>query len=202
MSTEILLPTQDHTNQLTPGPAGWTNYGACAVDDGMSSIVANNTTTSYLTDIYYLEDHHEGSGTISNVRISAKARPHVTSPAYPPHLKTLIRIGTTNYLGSEEHLVNDWTEFYTDYASSPAGGSWSWSGIDALFCGVSMAEGSDGGKTIYYAYCTYVWVTVTFSLVVNKLFMVSNNPLARGARRFKSLSLGAGSILVPDYLKV
>ena len=151
---ETLRPNAAGTNTDWTPSAG-ANY-ACVneetpdEDDSYVYTTANNRH-----DSYNLQDHTNGSGNISNVRVYARAK----SLTAGRDIAIEIVVSATTYTGAKQTLTIGYVDYYEDWAQNPAGpADWTWSDIDALEAGVRnyVAGGVEHRVTT-------VWVEVTYT---------------------------------------
>ena len=174
-ATFDLIPAEETT--LRPTGSGsftnldndpWYNSNWECVDetsgsgDGDSSNVYRGTSSGYPSftiDTYATADSSD-LGTINSVTVWIRARHDLgygdTSTGYA---ETVLRIGSTNYYGSTETLTTSYNTYSTTYDENPAGGSWTWTAVNSLQCGVGLTRTSGGGD----ARCTQVWVVVNYT---------------------------------------
>ncbi len=138
-------------------PSGATNNWECVDevppydDDGTYAY----TTKNNKRDSYNLQDHTTGSGTISNVRVYARAR------TLPP-AKTLaieIVVGGITYTGAIQTMTTSYVDYLEDWGQNPNTiAAWTWADIDALEAGFAnfVAGGIEHRVTA-------VWVEVTYT---------------------------------------
>lgn len=153
MADLIIRPSGDNTVAFSPKTGG-SNY--LMVDEVSAD---DNTTYVYGesgSDLYDLDDHSSESGTISNVRVTVRAKNY---NAISATMNIKIKIGGTEYQdASADTLTGTWTTFYHDWAQNPnTSSAWTWTNIDDLLAGFAIT-GLFGDS-----YVTQVFVTVTYS---------------------------------------
>jgi general secretion pathway protein G len=165
----VVVPDCDSSGVLTLRPMGTgvtalSRSGGSANWQCVDEASADNGTTyvsrlgSYATDTYAIEDVPAGTCSITNVTVFARG--HKTTLIWAGHLRTVLRIGTTNYQGSQKNVSNTWTTYSDSWATNPAtGAAWTWADINNLQAGVSLES-----ESIFFASeCTQVYITVTYA---------------------------------------
>ena len=166
-----VLPVPWGTETLRPNAAGGecyiTNYDGAAcpnhyqnVDevtpDGYSTDVYAKDT-SWERDLYNIEDHVEGSGTVQSVTVYARAIANDTPTQ--ASLKIVLKSGTTVSESVEKTLTTNWADYSNTWETNPdTGGGFTWTYIDSLQVGVSIRECASGKET----YVTQVYVYVDY----------------------------------------
>jgi len=132
--------------------SGCSNNWECVdevTNDGNSSYVYR-TSSSYFNDVYNLEDHSTGTGTIDSVIVYMSCRQ--TNPS--GRVLTRIRTNGSNYNGSSVNPGGSYSDYSTVYTSNPStSSSWTWTEIDNLQAGVRLRR----------TRCTQVWVEVHYT---------------------------------------
>lgn len=162
----------------SPGGTHW-NLVDEAIPDGDATAVYT-IYWPYERDLYNLPAS-SGSGTINNIKIHVRCR--AGDNGYPtfyiakPSLKSngTVTDGTEIQLPSIVYVTYSQT-----WATNPAdAGAWSWTDIDALQIGVSLA---DGAGFAYGTWCTQVYVEVDYT------------PAAAGGSEGKTAAMAAKCI--------
>ncbi len=155
-STEILRPNDVGT--LT----NWTAFGAANNWECVNEVPSDNDTTYVTTsgnnihDSYNLQDHTTGSGTISNVRVYARAKSLTAGKI----LRLTVVVGGTEDESADITLTDAYVDYYADWAQNPVtSANWTWTEIDALEAGF---RNTVAGKVEHRV--TTVWVVVTYTL--------------------------------------
>ena len=150
---ETLRPNADGSNTK------WDPYGGTGHWECVDEVTPDTTTYVYTSannkhDSYNLEDHTNGSGAISNVRVYARALSTVEGDT----LAIEVVIGGLNYEGAQETLTATYVNYLYDWAQNPATtAAWTWTEIDALEAGVRDWNPSGEIRV------TTVWVEVTYT---------------------------------------
>ena len=137
------------------GPANWRCVDEAAADNGSTYVYRYG---SYATDAYAIEDVLSATCTITGVTVYARG--YKTTLLFGGHLRTVLRIGSTNYQGAARNLGNSWTTYSDTWPTNPATGSaWTWADINSLQAGVSLESSSP----IFASQCTQVYVVVAYA---------------------------------------
>jgi len=151
MATLYLRPTAagDETNIASQCPDEtyhWDKVDEASPDDNTTYVATSNV--AYERDLYTLEDVSQ-SGAINWIKIWARGA------AVSGAIRTAIKTGGTAYDGSDNSISGStWTDCSTQYTTNPqAGGAWTWTQLNALQAGVSIAA----------AWCTQVYVEVDYA---------------------------------------
>jgi uncharacterized repeat protein (TIGR02543 family) len=139
-------------------PSGYSNNWQCVSDysaaDNAAYVYAGTGMTGNNTDYYSTQDHGSATGTINNVTAYIRAERYSgTSTCYG---YTYLRLGSNYVTGAQWTLPDAW-QTRSDALSRPGGGSWSWTDIDNLQCGVRLYRASSTEVR-----CTLVWTVVDF----------------------------------------
>ncbi len=134
-------------------PVGSTNNWECVDEvtpDEDTTFV--NTTSKVKKDFYNLQDHTTETGAISNVRLYVRAKGNAGAEILPT-----LKIGGVEYPGQTHTLTTSYADYYHDWATNPAGGSWTWSTIDAMEAGFrsSTTSAVEHRVTQFYLNVTY-----------------------------------------------
>lgn len=175
MAVEILRPNAagDECNiSLESGegcPNHYQNVDEAESDGDATRVVTKSST--YERDLYNLDNHSSGAGTINHITVYAVARYH-NNTAY---IKLAIKSGTgsgdpdTVSEGSEQTLLSGYGDYRTyseQWSTNPATGSaWTWDEIDRLQAGIAL-KGLYAAN--YYAMVTQVYVEVDYTAVTGK----------------------------------
>jgi prepilin-type N-terminal cleavage/methylation domain-containing protein len=117
--------------------------------DGLSTNVYE-TSSSYYSDTYQIENHSTGSGTIDSFVIYISCEE--TNPS--GRVYTRIRTNGNNYDGSQEDPGSSFSIYSTTYTTNPFSSSaWTWTEIDNLEIGVYLRR----------VRCTQVFVEVYYT---------------------------------------
>ncbi len=166
---EIAAPTCDSSGTITlrpmaPGRTGLSRHGAKPNWRCVREVTSDNNKTyvyrsgSYATDAYAIGDVTATTCRIASVAVYARAMK--TSSGGTGLLRTVIRIGSTNYQAPETAVTNTWAMYSDSWATNPATGvAWTWADIDNLQAGVSLYSSSGSFSTR----CTQVYVVVTYA---------------------------------------
>jgi len=139
---------------------GWTP-SAGANFECVDEVTSDNDTTYVSTtgnnihDSYNLQDHVVGSGTISNVRVYARAK----SLTAGKNLRITVVIGGTEYEGADIVLTDAYADYYEDWVQNPETlAAWTWADIDALEAGFRNRVAGGVEHRV-----TTVWVVVEYT---------------------------------------
>lgn len=124
--------------------------------DGDASFVNGGIYYTWTTDTYQATDPSV-TGTIDSFKVFMRVRDVPGDPG-DRHLRTVIRIGSTNYQGSIVDVggITSYTNYSTTYINNPATSSaWTWSEINSLQIGVSILDDD--------VWVTQVWAEVYYS---------------------------------------
>jgi len=99
----------------------------------VSASADNLNESSTLTNLPSVVHDH----TITKVRLTVVAKTTVTSDE---KMRLMLVIGGKGYHGSAYDLSTDYMKYTSDWATNPAGGSWTWAAIDALEAGVRSVQ--------------------------------------------------------------
>lgn len=134
-------------------PVGSTNNWECVDEvtpDEDTTFV--NISAKSKKDFYNLQDHTTETGSISNVRLTARAKGNAGS-----ELNLRIIVGDIEYQGTTRTLTTSYADYYDDWATNPAGGNWDWSAIDAMEAGFVASKSNAVEHRV-----TQLYVTVTY----------------------------------------
>ena len=175
MAVETLRPNAagDECNINAQAGAGcpdhYQNVDEAMADDSATYVRAYSN--DWLRDLYNLDDHSVGSGTVNKITVYARCDLNTSSPQLPS-LKICIKSGTGNgdpdtvSEGSEQTLTGSWADYSEEWQNNPATGSaWTWQEIDKLQAGVSIRSPQVSG---YMTYVTQVYVEVDYTDITEK----------------------------------
>lgn len=170
MATETLRPNGagDLTQLFAVGEANnWQNVDEASPDN--DTTYNRTSTASERMDLYELQDHAEGSGTINSVTVYAVCRALVAGTVKP-----CLRAGGSDYApASAGTLTTSYATYSHVWAINPnTGNPWQWSEIDALQAGVIMQD--DGINRVR----------------VTQVYVVVDYTVATGAGRMMLLGVG------------
>jgi len=133
---EVLRPVSDSVIELIRSTGNY-NYETVdeeTPDDGDYNYIWEQT--SYKRDLYGMEDHHEGSGTINYVTVVGRVASNVLGVEGYGWSKPYLKVGSTEYPGQEKDHDILTAEYSQTWLTNPATDNpWSWSDIDALISG-------------------------------------------------------------------
>ncbi len=119
------------------------------------------TSASYKRDLYHLDTHDEGSGTINAITVFFRftGLDHQDDPA-TASARAVIKTHGEVFTGDEETSggLTFETKAYSWLTNPYTGSAWTWEEIDTLQAGVELKK-SGGG---YVSACTQVFVTVDY----------------------------------------
>lgn len=121
-----------------------------------SSTYVERASNQYRTDVYAIDDPPGTTGVVNSVIVYCRAqREHTQGQLMPT-----VYVGSTEYNGPGQSLTTSWDDYSYEWTTSPATGSaWTWTEITNLQAGVRLR----GQNFNYPAYCTQVWVEVTYT---------------------------------------
>jgi len=165
--TLVLRPSGAGTNTGLSVSGCTSNYD-CVDDttaDGDTTHVYNSASTSQVLDTYALADHSTETGTISSVVIRAYLGAAGTVPS--PTYLLAVRTHSTNYTHPASAAVYSSATYsavsYTMTVNPNTGTAWTWTEIDDMEAGLSLARET----AQKYLKCTQVEVEVTYSAYAN-----------------------------------
>jgi hypothetical protein len=138
--TETLRPNalgdEENINNASPDVDHYLNVDEATSDDDTSYVATGQV--DYLRDLYNLENHSVGSGTINYVKVYANAR--YTGNVDRASLKLCVKSGTTVDESSEIQLTStSYTLYSNQWNTNPdTASAWTWSEVDSLQAGVSI----------------------------------------------------------------
>lgn len=159
--TEVLRPNEsgDDTELNSSGCADNFECVDEVTADEDGSYVYTSSSSQWRTDVFRLEDHITGSGSIS--RVVVYWRGCKTGLATNRFGKAVIRISGTDYEGAQQALTTSWTDYSETWVTNPATGlAWTWTDIDDLEAGITLYR-QGGGPQV--PACTQVWVEVEYT---------------------------------------
>jgi hypothetical protein len=122
--------------------------------DGDASTVGSYSN-SYVSDLYALDSPPSSDCDINSVAVFVSARKAQSVGT----CKVLINTGGTTFEGAEQSLTTSYVEYSEVWTTNPSTGApWAWSDLSSLQAGIDLA----GQNAARPAYCTQVWVEVTY----------------------------------------
>ncbi len=145
---------------------GYINNGAATawecVDDTIpdedSTYVAQSIGAAFRDITLNLTEHTTETGNINYVSVFTRSRKSVVSG----NIKSLIRLAGTDKYGAQHSILGNYETYSDTYTLTPAGGAWTWAGIDALEAGASIYVTSPLGARL-----TQVYILVNYDILVN-----------------------------------
>lgn len=157
IKTMILRPENDGT-LINLDRSGCAANFQCVneiVPDGNGTCVIRGAGT-YATDVYLIENPVDTNGTITQVAVYCRARKSQNSGRIRP----ILYVNSIEYNSPPQNLSTSWIDHNYVWTTSPATGTaWTWQEIIDLQAGLSLS----GQNINFPAYCTQVWVEVTYS---------------------------------------
>jgi len=153
--TLTLRPTGAGSITNLSGSGCASNYQCVdeVTSDGDATNV-NRPSNTYGTDIYEIEDPST-TGSIAGITVYCRARKGNVQGNVMPTVYT----GSTEYNGTAQSLTGSYADYGHQWTTNPnTGVAWSWSDITSLQAGVRL-RGQNG---VFPAYCTQVWVEVSY----------------------------------------
>ncbi len=150
-----------------------------------------NTTLVYVDglhdwerDLYSIENHSVGSGTINSVKVYGYCASTSNNPTQAG-LMLAIKTGGVVYESTPVLVPLGWAYFSNTWAQNPGNAhAWTWDEVDALQAGIALREClGDGGGGVK---CTQVYVEVDYTSVTEK----SSSDTGSGANAYVSLETG------------
>jgi hypothetical protein len=181
--------------------ANWRCVDDIGSGDGSSTYVYDADQGDYDTDTYNTQNHGSATGIINNVTVYIRC---IRSGSTACYGKAAIRVGSTNYYGTENTLSSSWTVYSATFNTNPAGGIWgtNWDAIDSLQCGVSLNSGDTYGGTTSYARCTQVWVEVNYTPINYELDLEEQFTNVDYSQANEQLCVYAGNLSSSESLRV
>lgn len=122
---------------------------AVSDDDGTYNRGQGN---SWKYDLYAVENHTTGSGTIDSVKIFI----HTDGNNNNKYVKTEIKTNGSSYLGAQIAPPNNYQTYSTTYINNPQSSSaWTWSEIDAIEIGPRIRR---------TARVTQIWIEIYYTI--------------------------------------
>ena len=145
--------------------AHWEKVDECSPDDDSSFVYQRYSSESgiWRRDLYSMQDHSVGTGTINSVNFNIRVKRYVQS-ARDGWAMVAFRTNGTTYNGNVYQITpyDTWTNYSETFTTNPSTGvAWTWSEIDNLEIGVSLKMeysfflGSATGCTQVYAEVDY-----------------------------------------------
>lgn len=166
---DILIPVEE-TETIRPDaagtytecdPVGDTSNYLCVdeeVADGDSTYVQTTGNVTEL-DTYNTDNHSEGKGTVTSVKVYARCKGTVSADTHAAEVA--IRTNDADYFGGTTLLPTSYTDLSHTWTYNPNTESeWTWDEIDALQAGVRQYDQGDGDVR-----CTQVYVEVTYEYI-------------------------------------
>ncbi len=161
--TETLRPNaagdKTELSQYPSSGQHWDKVGEATADDD-STYVASNST-NWIKDLYHIDDHSAGSGTVSYVKgyISCRA----ISTAENTSASVYIKTNGEAYFGTEETVTTSYAVYSYQWDTNPQTGlAWTWDEIDALQIGASLRKANNETK---WTRCTQIYAEVNYTTV-------------------------------------
>jgi len=177
--------------------------------DGYETCVYTRFPAFYKTDLYNIQDHYEGSGTINGITVYfvVSGDEHHGTPL-TTYARAVIKTDGTVRQGDEEVLTGKTfvTKYYIWLNNPETGAAWTWDEIDDLQVGVRL-KGAAVGKS----YCTQVFVVVDYeeegvtngNVPIGDLFEVTVQPDYTGDLAVSVYLLNSGSLVKAyQYLNI
>ncbi len=122
---------------------------AVSDDDGTYNSGSSNF---WQYDLYAVENHTTGSGTIDSVKIFINAKLNFNNQ----RIRTYIRTNSTNYQGAQIKPSTIYTTYSTTYITNPQTSvAWTWTEIDAIEIGPQIRRA---------ARVTQVWIEIYYTI--------------------------------------
>ena len=162
-STEILRPDGPGSetsidSQYPSSGAHWDKLDETTPDEDSTYVENLNGSPGVLQrDLYSIQNHSTGTGTISKIRITARCKFNAPYPCLSLSLKTHGTVYDYNQL-----CGSVWSDISQEFTANPfTGVAWTWSEIDELEAGLEL-----GGSTYApdWSRCTQLYVTVYYSI--------------------------------------
>jgi hypothetical protein len=170
MATEILRPNAAGDEENIYGAVGggsgthYTTVDEETPDESTTRVF--DYRADWYRDLYNLDNHSAGSGTINFIKVYARCSAGTTPTQ--TSLKIAIKSGTgsgapdTVDESSEITVASSYADYSRQWGTNPATGSaWTWDEIDNLQAGIALRE----SKLSYYStHCTQVYVEVDYTV--------------------------------------
>jgi prepilin-type N-terminal cleavage/methylation domain-containing protein len=155
--TLILRPTGPGsiTNLSTGGCSNnWECVDETTADEDATRVVC--PSSSFVTDVYALEDPPSTDCSITSVTVYARAHRAQLQGQISPTVYTY----SNEHNGSTQDLSSSYANYSEQWTTNPStGNAWTWTEITNLQAGLELS----GQNSVFPAYCTQVWVEVSYS---------------------------------------
>ena len=163
--TEILRPDAagDATDIASQNPDSgqhWDKVDDAAPDDWSTYVYEEGKR--YWRDLYSIQDHSNGSGTIDGIIVYFRfAAGDDSDKKHEARARAVIKTNNTVYTGNEEEVENGGfvTRAYQWITNPSTEEAWTWNEIDDLQIGVDLRAEKNNGK----ASCTQVYAVVYYT---------------------------------------
>ena len=133
-----------------------------AVADDDTTYVVNDGSAAWRRDLYNLDNHSVGSGTINKITLYFRVKSSWNGSSVIGAIKSDSTVTQTAQKNPYSDFgINTWGTYSEIWATNPAdAGAWQWADIDSLQAGVNLYS---SGRA--YSYCTQVYVEVDYTPV-------------------------------------
>ena len=180
MADLVLIPNGDSFAALLCS-SGSVHYALVddpvATPDDLGTYVYKNGASgpAAATDLFTLPNHSSEAGVINYVRVYHR---HRSNYAITMYSQPYVRMGGTDYAGTQVSISTSWATSHTQWATNPNTSlAWTWNDIDNLIAGVKLTGNSvwtpedysdpknpiEGYWTNYAALCTQIYVAVNYT---------------------------------------
>ena len=167
-------------------------------DDSSSYVYSTYGQTR--VDSYNIQNHVEGSGSISSVTVRARARAYYSGTCADMRMEIVARTHSSSYYGSEITLIGNagWGNYSKTWTTNPyTGEDWTWSEIDSLQIGVRLYDDGTG-----YPQCTQVYAEVNYQpvfqgITASRWWLLENDPPDYSYSCFRDVT-ELVSLITPD----
>ena len=140
--------------RLSGASTHWQAVSDYSGADSAEYVYASSGNQGNWTDCYTTPGHGSATGTINSVTVNIRCAQTSGSGS---SAQTYLKLGSNAFSGASWTVPTAYTT-NSNIFTRPGGGSWSWTDIDNLQCGVNLNRVS--GSTVT---CTLVWVVVNFN---------------------------------------
>jgi len=173
---KVLIPTPG------TGEDNWEDVDEVSPDED-TTYVYHYWTVTYKRDLYNIQNHSAGSGTINFVKVYARCAS--ASTPNQASLKIALKTGGTAYESSAITVTTSYTNYSNQWTTNPqTGAAWTWDEIDTLQAGVVLR--SANGSTQVQTRCTQVYVGVDYTIAAAEK---TSSDTGSGADAYVSLQM-------------
>jgi len=161
---ETLRPNAagDETNLYPNDTINWQMVDEAVADDDATTVECT-AYPGWQRDLYNIQDHSVGNGTINSVTVYARCKTDASGVDGKIAIKSGTGGGAPNTIDeSDITLTTSWADYSHTWATNPATASaWTWDEIDNLQIGINLE--STGDPKFFKAKCTQIYVEVDYT---------------------------------------